>query len=215
VRKSWFYFGHILWYSKKYRFYIINILRQGKMNMSANSFGQASLIGGQQSQQMRQAAENAYVGDRYHAFEDYFETFKGTGRKTFNYSWPAFFMGPFWYFYRKMYRKGWLLLGILVAWSVIWGIFDINSSLPGLFISTYCAVTGRWDYWNHTNCRIDDAYQAFRGQEYQAMEWLEDEGGVNNWALGACIAINVLIIVLYIVIYYYTERGLIPQGLRI
>ncbi len=52
--------------------------------------------------------------------------------------WLAFSFGPFWYFVKGMYTKGFWLLVILV--------FSCLLSLP--FICVYCGSKGRHDLYN-------------------------------------------------------------------
>ncbi len=152
----------------------------------------------------RQMVESVFVGKRYFAFEGYFSRFKSTGRYALNFSFPAFFMTYFWYFYRKMYRPGLIMLGInvvlIVATEIFGAIPFILTSIYCIFLCIFCAVCGRWHYWKHTNRCIDEARRLFPGQQGQALGWLENRGGVAIWALAVFIAMNVLVViyVLYI-----------------
>ncbi|MBC8317363.1 MAG: DUF2628 domain-containing protein [Desulfobulbaceae bacterium] len=62
----------------------------------------------------------------------------GVKSKTAGWDWMAFVLGPFWYFSKKMYTKGfWLLL-----FTVVTGF------LAAPFVWIYCGARGRGDWYD-------------------------------------------------------------------
>lgn len=141
----------------------------------------------------RRMVENIYIGDRYYAFEKYFDRFRENGgRYFFNFSWAAFFFGIFWLFYRKMYREGFFVLGIIIVIAVIEMVFNTSARYFGLFISISLAVEGRRWYWHSMNRSINKARHMYRSQRSRALAWLKTQGGTNIWFLVLAIISDIL-----------------------
>lgn len=151
----------------------------------------------QQPEVPRPIAEMAYVGDRYHAFEEYFDLYRSTGgRAFFNFSWAGFFLGIFWMLYRKMYLEGFIIFAICTFIYLLGLYFDFSTENLSLLQCIYIAVDGRRLYWKSMNRRIDRAYQMYQGQNSPALAWLKNHGGTNLWIviLGLIIVIAAFMI---------------------
>ncbi len=114
----------------------------------------------------------------------------------------AFFVGPVWFFYRKLWVWGWSLTGIIVAlaWLPL-------PSRTGLLLSMAMALMAKQIYLNHAIVKI----AALREAREPSPEELQAAGGVSKtagWIGGVVYALIILISLLGILLALKTGQPL-------
>ena len=157
-------------------------------------------------------AREAWVGDRYEKFEESFSQFDEEESFRFTVCWPAFFLGGFWFLYRKIYRMGILLVLATVLLQFIFGIFGpLGSMLMILAAHLFCAMTGNWYYWQLVEEKTQEALDLFAGEPRQMRGWMAVQGGTDMRP----IVVAALLIALRIFLYFMTILGqVIGTGMR-
>lgn len=134
----------------------------------------------------------AFIGKNYFKYIPRFKKFSISGLDIFRptWHWPAFFFGPFWMFYRKLYLWGLFALILLIipyinfiAW-IAWGF------------------TGYYIYYKHANKKITDIKRVLSSSS-NLPQAVSDIGGVHIWLLivgYVLIAISLLSILIAILI---------------
>ncbi len=109
------------------------------------------------------------------------------------YVWPAFFVGPVWFFYRKM----WLWGGILTAVVVVLGLLPIAGRV-GFPLGIAMAVGGSSLYLNHAVRTIERLRQASPNGVVDPQQ-LAAAGGVSKTAgwIGGVVYGLLLLLALY------------------
>ncbi|MDL2226769.1 DUF2628 domain-containing protein [Deltaproteobacteria bacterium OttesenSCG-928-M10] len=157
-------------------------------------------------------AREAWVGDSYEKFEESFVQFDEEESFSFTFCWPAFFLGGFWFLYRKMYRLGVLLVIATIFLRLIFGLFGpLGSMLMTLAVHMYCAMTGKWHYWQTVEEKTQEALDLFAGEPRQMRGWMAVHGGTDI----RMIVVAALLIAFRVVLFLVTLAGsAIGVGLR-
>lgn len=108
---------------------------------------------------------------------------------TATWSWWAFFGGAFYFFYRKMYKPGLLLL---LPTVILW---LLPIPMVGLIVNIGCGVAAKYLYCKKFVADLDIAGYPGRPAEemYRALGRL---GGYNNWAIWVgvlCYALSLIV----------------------
>lgn len=157
-------------------------------------------------------AREAWIGDRYEKFEKSFAQFDEEESFLFTFCWPAFFLGGFWFLYRKMYRMGVLLVIATLFLRLISGIFGpFGSMLMTLAVHMFCAMTGKWYYWQQVEEKIQEALDLFAGDPRQMRGWMAVHGGTD---IRMIIAAALLIIFRIFLFFISVLGSMIGVGLR-
>jgi Protein of unknown function (DUF2628) len=123
--------------------------------------------------------EAAVIGTGAQGFWDTFQAFKVGNVEQFapTWNWPAFFLGGFWYLYRKVY----LWAGVTIGLSVLSAIPYIGAGI-GLVTLIGNAVVANYLYYLH----VKEQAQKVRNSavdESEALKIAQQLGGVNIWAI--------------------------------
>ncbi|HOD79703.1 MAG TPA: DUF2628 domain-containing protein [Syntrophorhabdus sp.] len=119
----------------------------------------------------------AFIGKNSDKYLTKFKKFSVLGKDNFTatWHWPAFFFGPFWMFYRKLYLWA---VGALVVEFIPWVnlLFWIGWGIVGYYL-----------YYKHTKNKI----QEFKGTAppENVAPVLVQVGGVHHWLLKAYVAL--------------------------
>jgi len=144
-------------------------------------------------------ARAAYVGGRYHLFEESFNLFDDSGGFRPTFIWAPLVFGLFWFIYRRMYIEAALafLAGLgLVHLSVVWGEGGEGAVMFMSFsLTLFMAVAGRWLYWRAVDRRLEQAMRLFPQNPDQALPWLKMKGGVDPLAVVIAIGIMAISII--------------------
>lgn len=73
--------------------------------------------------------------------------------------WPAFFFGPFWYFYKGMWKKALVLIGVWLALATLIGILFGARGGSGAVYASYGFLVGRMatiDYYRQLKQGFND-----------------------------------------------------------
>lgn len=119
--------------------------------------------------------------------KQYLETSKFKFFQRSAYTWPAFFTGPVWFFYRKMWAWGWGLTIGLLALGLIPGINRI--SFP---VSLILAAMAKRIYIEHAMKRINQLHASGNAKEAA----LAVAGGVSPkaaWIAGVIFGVYMLL----------------------
>lgn len=123
----------------------------------------------------------AFIGDKTYLYMPQFNKFNVLGVENFRatWLWPAFFFGPFWMFYRKLYLwgVGALLLSLIPYINIL---VMIASGIAGYFI-----------YYKHAKEKILALRAAAPSSDIS--QELAAIGGVHKWILKVYIVLGILI----------------------
>ncbi|WP_027178301.1 DUF2628 domain-containing protein [Maridesulfovibrio bastinii] len=87
--------------------------------------------------------------------------------------WPAFFFGPFWFLYRKLY-----------LWAALSLVFV---SIGGFLVQLACGICANYIYY--LDCRKKIQHIKSCNPEHSTAEALREAGGVHRWVLWNSIAL--------------------------
>ncbi len=136
----------------------------------------------QMSQEMRSAITDnefaTFIGRNSDKYLPKFKKFSVLGRDNFTatWHWPAFFFGPFWMFYRKLYLWA---IGALVVEFIPW----VN-----LLFWIVWGIIGYYLYYKHAKNKIQEFKSAAPPSE-NISPVLVQVGGVHRWLLKAYVAL--------------------------
>ena len=103
----------------------------------------------------------------------------------------AFFLGPCWFFYRRMWAWGWVLVVLLIGLGFVPG-----SSRLGVPVAVALGLLGRYTYLSQAFGRIE---KLRGGAAVADLETLRKAGGVSKWAGWTSAIIYAVVVVLAIV----------------
>ena len=129
-------------------------------------------------------------------------------RLQFSFIAMAFFLGPSWFFYRKMWVWGWTLVAVLVALNFVPG-----ASRAGLPLGISLAMFGRMAYLGHAQKRIATLRG---GAEFADLDVLRRAGGVSpvaGWISAVVLAVISLVGLAALIIVAGTNGGHLPSDL--
>lgn len=138
-------------------------------------------------------ARRIYVKTNYDRYHEAFEKCDAHGGIQPSFSVAAFFFGWLWFFYRKMYREGLLILGFILILNFI-GLSQNVLAVVSMAISTSLGIFGKGLYWMAVNRKIARAMELSPTNPRWALDWLSDTGGVNIWAVIGGIILTFLLI---------------------
>lgn len=138
-----------------------------------------------------------YVKTNYKYFQKIFEKRDAQGALQIGgFSNGAFFLNFFWFFHRKMYLEGLLIMGgvlLLFGIGVSLELSDNTLRAMSAGIAGGLASLGKYLYWLAVNRQIARARVLFPTDPNRALEWLDETGGVNYWALVAGVIFFILV----------------------
>ncbi len=128
-------------------------------------------------------ALSAFVGRKYSTYyKAKWAGFDARHRTAWN--WAAFFAGPFWFAYRKMYAVAWIYLGLAAAADLAEAVLNLGRfSTNGIFLVLGIMIARQGNYWykDHVTRRI----AAAKPDDPQR---LAAEGGTSSLAVVALAA---------------------------
>ena len=120
------------------------------------------------------------------------------GRSASGFNLGALFLGVLYLLYRKLYVQGAILVGVLIAWSVLEEFVPISPGLnAGLQLAFYAVVAFKANDWYLQLAlgKIANAKaEGYEGEEL--LQILRKRGGVNAWAPLLLVAGFVLLVAL-------------------
>jgi len=130
-----------------------------------------------------------YVKHGYERFAAAFAGCDAAGGMAPSFVFAPFFISYAWFFYRKMYREGLILMGVSFLLVFIGGRLIQASPESGgtivvginLVFLLGMMVYGKALYWKAVDRKIARAMQAFPDNPQRAMAWLNNVGGTNIW----------------------------------
>ncbi len=142
--------------------------------------------------------EESFVGKNYDYYIGKWDKIEKKKNKT-SWNWAAFFLGPFWFGYRKMYipilffAGAYLIIDLFLYLSHYEYTEDLYSPIDramGLPISIILGLLGNYLYLNHTNKVVDKANLLPLNVEQKKL-WLKKKGGT-SW-LGVLLTICIFL----------------------
>ena len=117
-----------------------------------------------------------FVGAKYESYyQAQFE--KITPKKQYaGFNIAAFFLGVVWLFYRKMYRYGFMAIGLIVAIGIVEILLGIESSGANIGLAVAFGMFGNTLYKHHVDQQIAKIRQFGNGNVNTE---LENRGGTN------------------------------------
>ena len=117
-----------------------------------------------------------FVGLKYESYyQAQFE--KITPKKQYaGFNIAAFFLGVVWLFYRKMYRYGFMAIGLIVAIGIVEIFLGIESSGANIGLAVAFGMFGNTLYKYHVDQQIAKIHQLGSGSVHTE---LENRGGTN------------------------------------
>jgi len=147
----------------------------------------------------------AVIGPRNAAFYlAYFKRADERGYAPISWNWPAFFLGPIWLLYRRLYQGALMFLGVsflVVAVTLAlaaagfgpW-VWNLHVLLIVAFQLVYIPLHANAIYYRRAQREIELARQLIPGRPNEQATWLSVRGGVSlvHAALLACALLLVL-----------------------
>lgn len=136
----------------------------------------------------------AFIGPKYYSF---FPHGSGIPKK---WNWAAFFLGVFWFVYRKMYVYAAIYLGIgifLTAAQTLLGIPEEFSNVVSLALGIGAGMLANNLYKSHIDKNIAETLSVVKGSEIVPV--LQAKGGTNLVGALICGALLVGIVTLSVV----------------
>lgn len=138
-----------------------------------------------------------YVKHGYERFESLFARCDEAGGMQPSFVVAPFFIGCAWFFYRKMYLEGLIIMGVSFLLMVMGGALMEGSPETGgmvvlgvnLILLLGMMIYGKALYWRAVDRKIAKAMQAFPDNPQKAMAWLDNVGGTNIWLVLAFFAV--------------------------
>ncbi|WP_432738469.1 DUF2628 domain-containing protein [Maridesulfovibrio sp. FT414] len=116
----------------------------------------------------------AFMGENAAKYYQRFEKFELLGGGfAATWHWPAFFVGPLWFMYRKMYV--WALVSFLFSWVPY-------AAFPAMIASGLCA-----HYLYYRECRVKILGIKNYADPDRLGILLQRQGGVNKWVIAAAV----------------------------
>ncbi len=139
-----------------------------------------------------QEVRKIYVGPGFSRYEKCFAKSDATGRPTQDISVAAFFFSFAWFFYRKMYVEGAVIMAAILSLGLLLSYLDLSHGIlrgVGTGVSAGLAISAKGFYWRAVNKKIAMAMDLYPHDPREAVAWLAARGGVNHLAiiLGALI----------------------------
>lgn len=130
-----------------------------------------------------------YVKQGYERFEPLFANCDANGGMQPSLVVAPFFISYAWFFYRKMYLEGLILMGLSFILMFVGGAMMKASPQTGgmvvlginLVFLLGMMVYGKAIYWKAVDRKIARAMQAFPDNPQKALAWLDNVGGTNIW----------------------------------
>lgn len=134
-----------------------------------------------------------YVKSNYEWYEKAFTKFDSDRKFHYSFSFAAFFFGHFWFFYRKMYVEGFILIAVqIIAGILIEYTYDSSRGV-GAGFQLVVATWAKFLYWEAVNRKIVRARTLSPQGTRQALSWLEAKGGVNYWIILVALVVEGLL----------------------
>ncbi|MEH6993342.1 DUF2628 domain-containing protein [Neobacillus drentensis] len=144
--------------------------------------------------------EESFVGKNYDFYIGKWDKIEDKKKKT-SWNWAAFFLGPFWFGYRKMYipvlffAAAYLIIDLFLfllhyQYTEESYFFSPVDRALGLPVSIILGLLGNYIYLKHTNKYIDKSNLLQMNAE-QKMLWLKKKGGT-SW-LGVLLTFFIFI----------------------
>ena len=141
-----------------------------------------------------------YVKPNYHRFSEVFAECDAYGGMRPSLAVAPFFFGYLWFFYRKMYLEGFL---VLMAGGLVLGVVQalaVNSPQAAsiaafglnLSVSIILTIYAKAIYWKAVDRQIEKAMRLYPQDPARALSWLDNIGGVNFWIVVIALAIMVV-----------------------
>lgn len=129
-----------------------------------------------------------YVKTKYHRYQSAFDSCDAQGGIQMSFSFGALIFGWLWFFYRKMYKEGLLILGAGILLNIIFHIWGLEKNFAiagGISLLFYIAtgIYGKGLYWMAANSQIARAMDLSPSNPRGALHWLSENGGVHTWML--------------------------------
>ena len=118
------------------------------------------------------------------------------------FNWAAFFLGPFWLLYRRMYSTFWITLGVVLAEEILEGLIlpggppELLDRIISLAVATFFGVFGTHLYYAHARRKIT----AFNASGQIDPQLLALAGGVRWWGvliLAAVLLAGVILVLAF------------------
>jgi len=143
-----------------------------------------------------------YVKTNYERFGPVFDECDAFGKMRASLALAPFFFGYLWFFYRKMYLEGFL---VLMAGFIVMGVIQTlavqapeMAPLAGLglnlAVSLILAVYAKALYWKAVDRQIEKAMRLYPQDPARAISWLDNVGGVNVWIV-VLVALIMLVVI--------------------
>lgn len=156
-----------------------------------------------------------YVKRGYHRFEAVFANCDAGGGIQPSLAVAPFFISYAWFFYRKMYLEGLMLMGfsfiLMFAGGVAVKVSPQTGGMVALGINMVfilgMMVYGKGLYWKAVDRKIDRAMRTFPDNPQQALTWLDKAGGTNIW-----IVLIFFALVFFIAFQLAADMAALEQG---
>lgn len=161
----------------------------------------------------------AYVGRHADSYLEVWMPALAEGVTPWKFKHPAFWLSCLWLGYRKMYKVLFIILGLIVAESVVEVIiFEGMMGMPetptlmgaviGLLVAIVCGNFGMGWYLNQAR-RVIMEVRALRLDEMTHLAELSRRGGTNVWAATGIFLLYMLVM---FVVYLFLEMLILPAG---
>ncbi|WP_159565956.1 DUF2628 domain-containing protein [Budvicia diplopodorum] len=133
----------------------------------------------------------AFVGPKYYSF---FPHGAGIPKK---WNWAAFFLGVFWFIYRKMYLYAAIYLGAGLALTAVQGLLGLPEGFTNavsLALGVAAAMLANGLYKTHIDKNIAETLSMVKGSE--TIPVLKAKGGTNLIGALVCGVLLVIVVVL-------------------
>lgn len=121
-------------------------------------------------------------------------------------SWWAFFGGPFYYFYRKLYKPAIVLVLIAIV------LFMVHIPLAGFLVNVASSIAAKYLYCKKFISDLDISGYPDRPR-HEIIQALSKLGGYNSWAIVLGVLFNLLVIVVSIIlIFIFAGIGILSTG---
>ena len=128
----------------------------------------------------------AYIGNESDNYLKVFSDMKGQ-HKNYSWNWPAFFLAPFWFLYRKMYVPGGALLAVYFLLTLIEG------AVGEVLLTVVAIITGIFANYFYMQTLEQKLARGRSLREPQRSQYIAAQGGTNLIVAILAAAIYVLI----------------------
>jgi hypothetical protein len=148
-----------------------------------------------------------FVGEKYEYYKEKWESARQKGNKI-SWNWPAFFLGPIWLVYRKMFIYFWIFAGVVIAEALFEIAFDFSSKIFDKLVfwgvSILFGTLGNYWYRLHAIKKMQEIIMT-NTPEQTKLE-LVRQGGTSMGAAIAVIGVEAVLLILMIMSIIYGDQ---------